>query len=53
MLSVQNLSAWWGPAQALFEVSLHVGSGELVVLQGLNGAGKSTLLQAIMAAGPR
>jgi branched-chain amino acid transport system ATP-binding protein len=53
MLSVHQLSAWWGPAQALFEVSLHVGSGELVVLQGLNGAGKSTLLQAIMAAGPR
>jgi branched-chain amino acid transport system ATP-binding protein len=52
MLNVQNLSAWWGPAQALFDVSLHVGSGELVVLQGLNGAGKSTLLQAIMAAGP-
>jgi branched-chain amino acid transport system ATP-binding protein len=52
ILSVHNLSAWWGPAQALFDVSLHVGSGELVVLQGLNGAGKSTLLQSIMAAGP-
>ncbi len=52
MLSVQNLSAWWGPAQALFDVSLHVHSGELVVLQGLNGAGKSTLLQAIIGSGP-
>lgn len=52
MLSVHNLCAWWGPAQALFDVSLQVGAGELVVLQGLNGAGKSTLLQAIMAAGP-
>ena len=40
-------------AQALFDVSLHVAQGELVVLQGLNGAGKSTLLQAIMGIGPR
>jgi branched-chain amino acid transport system ATP-binding protein len=52
LLSVDHLSAWWGPAQALFDVSLHVGAGELVVLQGLNGAGKSTLLQAIMGIGP-
>ena len=48
MLEVKNLNAWWGAAQALFDVSLAVNAGELVVLQGLNGAGKSTLLQAIM-----
>ena len=53
MLDVKNLSAWWGSAQALFDVSLGVAAGELVVLQGLNGAGKSTLLQAIMGCGPR
>ena len=53
MLEVNNLNAWWGAAQALFDVSLHVNPGELVVLQGLNGAGKSTLLQAIMDCGPR
>jgi branched-chain amino acid transport system ATP-binding protein len=40
MLEVQQLSVWYGAAQALFEVSLRVGAGELVVLQGLNGAGK-------------
>jgi len=51
MLEVKHLSAWYGAAQALFDVSLHVGPGELVVLQGLNGAGKSTLLQAIMGLG--
>jgi branched-chain amino acid transport system ATP-binding protein len=48
VLTVEGLNAWWGPAQALFDVSMQVGEGELVVLQGLNGAGKSTLLQAIM-----
>ena len=46
MLEVEGLSAWYGQAQALFDVRLHVAEGELVVLQGLNGAGKSTLLQA-------
>jgi branched-chain amino acid transport system ATP-binding protein len=53
MLEVQQLSAWYGAAQALFEVSLSVEKGELVVLQGLNGAGKSTLLQSLIGLGPR
>ena len=48
MLEVEKLNAFYGQAQALFEVSLQVGAGELVVLQGLNGAGKSTLLKALM-----
>jgi branched-chain amino acid transport system ATP-binding protein len=37
----------------LFGVSLSVGEGELVVIQGLNGAGKSTLLQSLIGIGPR
>ncbi len=48
MLELQNLSAFYGPAQAVFDVSLQVAAGEMVVLQGLNGAGKSTLLKAVM-----
>ena len=48
MLEVDKLNAFYGQAQALFEVSLQVRAGELVVLQGLNGAGKSTLLKALM-----
>ena len=53
MLAVEGLNAWWGQAQALFDVRLQVAQGELVVLQGLNGAGKSTLLQALIGIGPR
>ena len=48
MLEVKNLNAFYGQAQALFDISLHVNGGEFVVLQGLNGAGKSTLLKALM-----
>ena len=48
MLEVDGLNAFYGPAQALFDVSLEVRAGEFVVLQGLNGAGKSTLLKAVM-----
>jgi branched-chain amino acid transport system ATP-binding protein len=48
MLEVSGLNAFYGPAQALFDVSLSVKAGEFVVLKGLNGAGKSTLLKALM-----
>ncbi|MEO6018530.1 MAG: ABC transporter ATP-binding protein [Polaromonas sp.] len=48
MLEVFGLDAFYGQAQALFDISLRVDAGEFVVLQGLNGAGKSTLLKAIM-----
>ena len=53
MLTVEGLNAWYGQAQALFDVSLSVGEGELIVIQGLNGAGKSTLLQSLIGIGPR
>ena len=48
MLEVRGLNAFYGQAQALFDVSLRVDASEFVVLQGLNGAGKSTLLKSIM-----
>ncbi|MEV4756737.1 ABC transporter ATP-binding protein [Micromonospora sp. NPDC049559] len=48
MLRVDQLSAWYGEAQVLREVSLEVGTGEVVTLVGRNGAGKSTLLRCLM-----
>src|SRR5947209_1072010 len=48
MLSLEGLSAWYGPAQVLRDVSLTVPDGQLVTLVGRNGAGKSTALRCIM-----
>ena len=48
LLEVRGLCAWYGPAQALFDVDLEVAGGEVVALIGRNGAGKSTTLKAIL-----
>jgi branched-chain amino acid transport system ATP-binding protein len=48
VLEVEKLSAWYGAAQILFDVSFHVGRGEVVALMGRNGAGKSTTMKAII-----
>jgi branched-chain amino acid transport system ATP-binding protein len=48
VLEVEGLSALYGEAQALREVTLHVAQGELVTLVGRNGAGKTTLLRCVM-----
>jgi branched-chain amino acid transport system ATP-binding protein len=47
MLQVEALSVHRGNVQALRDVSLAVGEGEIVSLVGANGAGKSTLLYTI------
>ena len=48
MLNVERLSAWYGAARILFDLSIEVGRGEVVALMGRNGAGKSTTMKAIM-----
>jgi branched-chain amino acid transport system ATP-binding protein len=48
LLEVEGLSAGYGRAPVLFDLSLRLGAGEVVALVGRNGAGKSTTLKAIM-----
>jgi branched-chain amino acid transport system ATP-binding protein len=48
VLGVDGLSAWYGEARVLTDVSLTVRPGEVVTLVGRNGAGKTTLLRSIM-----
>jgi branched-chain amino acid transport system ATP-binding protein len=47
MLEVKNLSVRYGRHQALEQVSVKIGKGEICVILGANGAGKSSLLKAI------
>lgn len=47
MLEVRGVSYSYGEGSALRDVTLRVGSGELIALTGPNGSGKSTLLKLI------
>jgi branched-chain amino acid transport system ATP-binding protein len=49
MLDVEGLSAWYGAAQILFDLSFRVDRGEVVALMGRNGAGKSTIIKSLIA----
>ncbi|SFI48236.1 ABC transporter ATP-binding protein [Jannaschia pohangensis] len=47
LLSLHALRAFYGPAQALFDVSLDLAEGEAMALMGRNGMGKTTTVKAI------
>ncbi|MGC9029723.1 MAG: ATP-binding cassette domain-containing protein, partial [Desulfomonilaceae bacterium] len=47
MLKVEHIDVFYGDIQVLWDVSLEVKQGEIVVLLGANGAGKSTTIKTI------
>ena len=47
LLQARGLSAWYGDAQALFDIDFEVSAGEVVAMIGANGAGKSTFLKSL------
>ena len=47
LLEMREVDAFYGPIQALRQVSFSVGAGERVALVGANGAGKTTTLRVI------
>jgi branched-chain amino acid transport system ATP-binding protein len=52
MLRIEGVSARYGDAQVLHDVTLQVAEGEVVTLVGRNGAGKTTLLRCVMGLHP-
>jgi branched-chain amino acid transport system ATP-binding protein len=52
MLELKNIQVAYGPATALWDVSLKVQPGELVCVVGPNAAGKTTLINAIAGLNP-
>ena len=47
ILTTQNLCTFYGDFQALFDLNLNVGEGEVVAIIGANGAGKTTVMNSI------
>ena len=52
MISIRNVSKWYGTFQVLSECSTEVRKGEVVVVCGPSGSGKSTLIKCVNALEP-
>ncbi len=48
MLKLSNVTGGYGRAQVLFDISLEIGTGEVVCLLGRNGMGKTTTIRTVM-----
>lgn len=51
-LEIEKINSFYGLSHILFDVTLNVESGEVVVLLGRNGAGKTTTMLSIMGMNP-
>ncbi len=47
MISIRNVSKWYGSFQVLKDCSTEVAKGEVVVVCGPSGSGKSTLIKCV------
>ncbi len=47
ILQTRGLNSYYGDFQALYDVELDVGEGEVLAIIGANGAGKTTLMRSI------
>src|SRR5262249_44374844 len=47
MISIRDVSKWYGPFQVLTKCSAEVTKGEVVVVCGPSGSGKSTLIKCV------
>lgn len=47
ILELTNVNSFYGNIQALYDVNLHIDTGEIITLIGANGAGKSTTLMTV------
>ena len=52
MISIKNISKWYGNFQVLTDCSTDVKKGEVVVVCGPSGSGKSTLIKCVNALEP-
>ncbi|HEV8106859.1 MAG TPA: amino acid ABC transporter ATP-binding protein [Burkholderiales bacterium] len=52
MISIKNVSKWYGSFQVLADCSTEVAKGEVVVVCGPSGSGKSTLIKTVNALEP-
>jgi branched-chain amino acid transport system ATP-binding protein len=48
LLELRSIDSYYGPAQVLFDLTLHVNPGEIVCLLGGNASGKSTTMKVIL-----
>jgi len=52
MISIKNISKWYGSFQVLTDCSTEIRKGEVVVVCGPSGSGKSTLIKCVNALEP-